>query len=485
MKNRTLFFSIFFSAISFCNAQNQPLHFTLQEVIQLANAQSPQAKIAKTTLENKYWQFKTYKSNYLPQLSLNGTLPDFNKSNNAITQPDGSIVFRNQSFSTASLEMSLSQNIGPTGGQIFASSYLQRLDALSTPTNVSYLSNPILIGFRQPLFRFNQLKWDARIEPLLYEESKRQYAEDLEAVSVLASERFFNLLIAEISVRIETLNLANNDTLFQIAKGRYNLGRIAENELLQMELSTMNARSNLAQAQLDRETHELRLRNFLNIKGQQSITLVEPPLIPNFVVDDSIALMQARQNRQAVIEFERRRIEADRDVAQARGNNGFNADLVATYGLTNTAANLSDVYINSLEQERINLTFQLPILDWGRTRSQVRTAQVSRELTRTILEQDQQNFEQEVVLLAKQFAMQREKLIIATRADTIAQKRYEISMKRYLIGKIDITDLNIALQEKDNAKVQYLAALQQFWGSYFDLRRKTLFDFENNKPINN
>ncbi|HQV01611.1 MAG TPA: TolC family protein, partial [Bacteroidia bacterium] len=67
---------------------------------------------------------------------------------------------------------------------------------------------------------------------MLYEESKRQYAEDLEAVSVLASERFFNLLIAEIRVRIESLNLANNDTLFQIAKGRYNLGRIAENELL-------------------------------------------------------------------------------------------------------------------------------------------------------------------------------------------------------------------------------------------------------------
>ncbi|HQV00588.1 MAG TPA: TolC family protein, partial [Bacteroidia bacterium] len=256
-------------------------------------------------------------------------------------------------------------------------------------------------------------------------------------------------------------------------------------ELLQMELSTMNARSNLAQAQLDRETHELRLRNFLNIKGQQHITLVEPPLIPDFVVDDSIALMQARQNRQAVVEFERRRIEADRDVAQARGNNGFNADIVATYGLTNTAGTLSDVYKNSLEQERINLSFQLPILDWGRTRSQVRTAQVSRELTRTILERDQQNFEQEVVLLAKQFSMQRAKLIIATRADTIAQKRYEISMKRYLIGKIDITDLNIALQEKDNAKVQYLASLQQFWSSYFDLRRKTLYDFENNKTITN
>lgn len=459
------------------------LTYTLQQVIQIANGQSPQAKIAKTTLDNKYWQFRTYKSNYLPQLGLDGTIPDFNKSNNAITQPDGSIEFRNQSFSTSSLNLNISQNIGATGAQVFASSYLQRLDALSDPTEVSYLANPIVIGFRQPIFKFNSLRWDQKIQPLLYEESKRQFKEDMEQVSVLASERFFSLLISEIAMKIESENLANNDTLYQIAKGRYNLGKIAENELLQMELSVMNARSGLAQAQLDRELNTLRLRNYLNIKGNQPIALIEPELIPDFKVDETIALQQAKQNRQQVVEFERRRIEADRDVAQARGNNGFNADLVATYGLTNTAPLAPDAYKNPLNQERVNLTFQIPILDWGRAKSQVHTAEASRELARTIIEQDEQNFEQEIMMLSRQFSLQREKLVIASRSDTIAQKRYDITMKRYLIGKIDITELNIALQEKDNAKVQYLTALQQFWNAYFDLRRKTLYDFESNQTI--
>lgn len=476
--------AIFFVVTIKVHAQNtDTLVFTLQQVIELANAQSPQAKIAKTTLDNKYWQFETYKSNYLPQLSLAGVLPDFTKSNNAITQPDGSVEFKNQSFSTSSLNLNLSQNIDFTGGQIFASSYLQRLDALSDPANVSYLANPIVIGINQPLLKFNSLKWEKRIQPLLYEESKRQFNEDMEEVSVIASERFFDLLISEIRIRIETYNLSNNDTLYKIAKGRYNLGKIAENELLQMELSVMNAQSNLAQAQLDRQLTTLRLRNYLNIKGDQPISLIEPQLIPDFVVDEKIALEQAHLNRQQVIAFERRRLEADRDVAQAKGNTGFSANLVATYGLTQTATTVQNAYINPLDQQGVNLTFQMPILDWGRTRSQVRTAMASRELTNTIVAQDEQNFDQEVLLLSKQFALQRSKLIIASRADTIAQKRYNITMNRYLIGKIDITELNIALQEKDNAKVQYLAALQQFWGAYFDLRRKTLYDFENNKAI--
>ncbi|MEO8146678.1 MAG: TolC family protein, partial [Bacteroidia bacterium] len=224
------------------SAQNtDTLTFTLNQVIQLANGQSPAAKIAKTTLDNKYWQYRTYKSNYLPQLGLNGTVPDFYKSYAQVTQPDGSVEFRNQSFSTSSLNLNLSQNIGYTGGQVFASSYFQRLDELTEPTDVNYLANPIVIGISQPILKFNSLKWDQRIQPLLYEESKRQYKEDLEQVSVLASERFFSLLISEIRIRIETENLSNNDTLYQIAKGRYNLGKIAENELLQMELSVMNA----------------------------------------------------------------------------------------------------------------------------------------------------------------------------------------------------------------------------------------------------
>jgi hypothetical protein len=46
-----------------------------------------------------------------------------------------------------------------------------------------------------------------------------------------------------------------------------------------------------------------------------------------------------------------------------------------------------------------------------------------------------------------------------------------------LIGKIDITNLNIALTEKDNAKRSYLEALRTYWSSYFNLRRLTLFDF--------
>jgi outer membrane protein TolC len=79
--------------------------------------------------------------------------------------------------------------------------------------------------------------------------------------------------------------------------------------------------------------------------------------------------------------------------------------------------------------------------------------------------------------------MYRRKVALAAKADTVAQKRYDITVKRYLIGKIDITDLNIAVQEKDRARQDYFRALGDFWNSWLELRRKTLYDFEKNKSI--
>jgi len=61
--------------------------------------------------------------------------------------------------------------------------------------------------------------------------------------------------------------------------------------------------------------------------------------------------------------------------------------------------------------------------------------------------------------------------------------RYDITKNRYLIGKIDITDMNIALTEKDEAKARYIQSLQDFWTAYFNLRRLTLYDFEEGFQI--
>ncbi|NJL15250.1 MAG: hypothetical protein HC913_21080 [Microscillaceae bacterium] len=48
---------------------------------------------------------------------------------------------------------------------------------------------------------------------------------------------------------------------------------------------------------------------------------------------------------------------------------------------------------------------------------------------------------------------------------------------------ISITDFNIALQEKDQAKRQYLSTLREFWQVYYQIRQQTMYDFEKGTVI--
>ena len=113
----------------------------------------------------------------------------------------------------------------------------------------------------------------------------------------------------------------------------------------------------------------------------------------------------------------------------------------------------------------------------------MKIALANRELVETNMEVAEQNFNQELFLLVKQFNMYRQKLAIAAKADTIAQKRSDITIQRYMVGKIGIIDLNLAMQEKDQAKLDYLNALRLFWSTYFNIRKRTLYDFEKKQKI--
>ena len=51
-----------------------------------------------------------------------------------------------------------------------------------------------------------------------------------------------------------------------------------------------------------------------------------------------------------------------------------------------------------------------------------------------------------------QFNLQKNQVEIAAKSDTVAQKRYEVTKQRFLIGKIAVLDLNDADSEKTRTK---------------------------------
>jgi outer membrane protein len=482
IKSMIIITGLFLPAASMSQSFQDTVKLKLTEVIEIARAHSTAAAEAATIRENQYWLYKTYKSNYSPQLSLDGTLPQFSKTNIPVIQPDGTVEFKPVTNDNSQLNLGLTQNVGLTGGQVFLSSNVLRFSDFDR-RQTRYNGNPLVIGLNQPLFAFNALAWDKKIEPLRYEESQKKYKEDMELVGRDASELFFSLLIAQINREIAARNLSNNEIIYRIGEGKATLGRLSKDELLRLKLGVLNAHKALAQANVDAETADLQLKNFIGFSETKQIQLVLPEDLLTFRIDKEVAVEQARNNRQQAIAFKRALLEADKEVAKAKGENGLKVNLFGTFGLTNVADRLPGIYADAKDQQEIRLGFQVPILDWGRSASRIKTAQSNRKLVEARVKQARLSFEQEIYTTLRQLSMIQDQMKINAEADITASQRFEIAKKRYFLNDLSITDLNIALQEKDQARRDYIFSLKSFWNAFFNLRVLTLYDFTTNTKI--
>ena len=475
---------VFFLHLKGYSQSDTQLSLTLDDVILIAREQSPRAILAKHRFRGSYWEYRTHKAKFRPGLDLDATIPDLTRSIDKITQDDGSDAFVERSLASYSVGASLTQNISPTGGSIFMRSELQRIDRFNVNEDkTNYLSTPVSIGIRQPIKAHNSFRWERKIEPLKYEAARKTYIESLEDVSQRAVNSFFNLALAQVNLQIAEQNYSNNDTLYQIAKGRYNIGTIAENELLQMELAFLNAGTDLNEARIQLEINKYQLRSFLGFNENVNIELIIPDSIPELEVNVSTALEQAHANNPTIIDLQRQLLEADQSVAQAKAEKGLTADLFATYGLTQQSPDFQNVYVNTQDQERLRIGIEMPIVDWGLGKGRYRMAQSNQEVVRTNVQQEEIDFDQEIMLQVMQFNLQDDQLRIAAKADTVAQKRYSVTKERFYIGRIDVLELNIALGEKDAAKRNYLSSMKNYWSYFYNIRRLTLFDFEQMIPL--
>ena len=488
MKNIYFRFSLTLlcSFVMFSNvrAQIDTFYLNLPEVVSLAIDDAPDVQIAKTSLNNNFWRYQSFLADYRPQINLITTLPNFNRSIEAITLPTGEDKFVERSLMRNSVNFTLEQGIALTGGSIFATTGLQRIDIFDPDGNsFSYLSTPINIGLTQPIFGFNELKWNKRLEPLVFDEAKRGYSEDMETVAFNAAQLFFNVLIAQLDLEAAQRDKASADTLFVISKGRYEVGRIAETELLQIELNVMNADANIASSFLDLQTSTEELRNFLGVRRAIQFELDPPIQMPTFNIDPERALAYAKENRSENLTFQRRLLEAEERVARSRGESGPNLNLAVEFGLSQTANQFSDAYRDPLDNERVRLSLFMPIADWGKAKSRLEVAKSLESLEQLQVSQEQIQFEQNVLIKVQQFDLLRKQVELALRTYQVAEKRLDISRKRYRIGKIGVTDLNIAIGEEATARRGYVNSLRNFWLAYYELRRLTLYDWENNQPL--
>jgi outer membrane protein TolC len=456
---------------------------TLQEAVALAQAQGHRARAARATREAARHQHDAFRARLLPQLSLSGNVPSYTRAIIPVLQPDGTTQFRPQQQTDASLELELAQKLPLTGGDLFVSSSLARVNVSGQQPVETWSSTPVSVGLRQGLFRPNTAAWDRRVDNVRAELAERTYREALEDVALETTNAFFDLYAARVALENAVKNAAVNETLYTLNTGRLEVGKIGENDLLQSELALLRARATVEDARLEHDRAAAALRLVLNVSPGAPIGVAVPDAVPDLEPDTARAVAEALRNRAAVTAVELDEVVAERGVTEAKLAGGAGATVEASLGFNATAPQASLAYRNLLEARRFTLAVQVPLWRWGAQGDDVQAAEAGRDRSAALGRQALEQTAHDARFAALQLSQARRNVALRAKADTVAGKRFEVAYNRYVIGRITIDNLYIAQTEKDQALTQYVQALRGYWQAHYRLRRAALFDFAAGQPI--
>lgn len=458
-------------------------YMTLNDAIALARQQSYDAMVAKLNFMSHYWSYRSFKAELKPAVNLSGRLLQYNHSEVETRNfTDGRISMVNNNSMTNSMSLSIDQNIVALGGTLSVQSYLYRLDQFNYDSKI-YNSQPLRLNYTQPLRAFNSLKWRKRSEPMKYEQAKRTYLESMEEVTINVVDLFFNVLAAQSTYQQSVANLSDRRHLFEICKKRLALGTTTKADLLQLELSLLNAEVDVKEKELALKTQKFSLYSYLHIFAYDGIELTAPFAIPSLAINADDVTAKALANSTHSLEQRLSVMEAEKQVAQAKANKGLQVQLSGEVGFSRTANHFSDAYRHMDNNQIVGLTVSLPIFDWGVSKGRVRMAQADLEVTKTQMEQAHERYLQDLQTNVLRFNIQGTQCKNTLRAQEIANERYAITKRQFEAGSVSVTDLNTAQQESENARAQYIAQLQTFWHNYYTLRKATLYDWIGGSDI--
>lgn len=458
--------------------------FTLSEAVNAARTNSVEAKEARQSFISAYWAYRSYKASRLPSFNLYGGLMNFDRSLTLMqSYEDGSFRYVNAYNLQNSIGLQVKQNITFTGGTLSVYSDLSRIDQFGMDRKLTWYSQPITVSYNQPLFSYNQFKWDRKIEPKEYERGKRQYLESMEQITINTVRCYYSLLMAKMNNEIAVSNYANTGKMLSVARERQSLGSVTRDEVLQLELSMLNDSISINETAVSVREAQMSLNSILGYDESFEITPVLEESLPVISMDYDFVIAKALDNSTFNLENEINLLNAESSVARAKASRGISMSLNARFGLSQTAPKFAGVYSDLLDQEVVGLSFSVPIFDWGLGKGKVQKAKAAQEVVRAQVQQSENDYRRKIFTAVGQFNNQRNQCSVSRRAMQIAQERYELMMEKFRGGKASVMELNTAQSENDTALKKYITDVSNFWEYFYTLRQYTLYDFITGKDL--
>lgn len=462
------------------------LTLTLERTITLAADSSLDAFRYKNMYLAGYWEYRTYKAGRLPSLTLNLTPAQYRRYFTQRYDSEADIdVYRKQQSFYAGGQLEIEQNFDLLGGTFYLDTDLDYMRYFGDQTYNQFSSVPIRLGYQQDLLGYNAFKWERKIEPLKYEKVKKELLYNVEQMSEQATTYFFALAMAQVEYDLAKENVATTDTLYRTGQERHKIASISQADLLTLKLDAVNARNTLKNAEIALKRAMFSLASYLNFDKNTEIRLRLPSRPRNMEISVDKALELARANNPTFLELRQQILEAQQQVDKTKKEAMFNAQINASVGFNQVSKNIQDAYKNLQQQEIVSLSVSIPLVDWGVRKGKHNIAKNNLLVTETSAKQKELTVEEDVIMTVGDFNIQQALIGSAEEAVDLAETAYSETKQRFMIGKADINSLTLSLNRQQEAQRNYISALQNYWLSYYKIRKLTLYDFETGVSLSN
>jgi outer membrane protein TolC len=348
------------------------------------------------------------------------------------------------------------------------------------------------LSLNQPVFTKNKLRENLREAEYRFQRSEHYYTRAQMDIVYLVTQEFYLLYRNRKQVEIAMEKLRNSEESFRIAKLKSKGGRIAQGDEMSAEVSVAQNKAAYLKAINQLQNEEDKFKQLAGIDLDRKIGVVTNLEYKILIIDEQKAIDEALKNRLEIKETEMdinlQQIEVDR----ARREREFKGYISAYYDVTGistlgsgTTAELAQSSFDDISNRPPNrgvaLTLTFPIFDWGRGASKVKEARL-RLQSRELYKEDQEiTIRREVREIIRSVIESSEQLEIHRQNLNLARQSFYISQIRFENGDISNQELTMEQERLATIQLEYLDAFINYQLAVNDLKRKTMWDFENDK----
>ena len=464
---------------------NAQISMTLDDALNYSIENSPELRNALMNLRRYEFSLKAQRASLKSRFSL--TLNPSSYNRNRYFENRLSEWYTNESLSSMGT-FSISQPIIWTGATVSLNNRFGWQNNKSSITggidnDNSAFSNDLYLSITQPLFRYNQIKFDLKSIELDYENAQINYALRRLNLESSITNQFYSVYTAQNSLEISKAELADAQANYDVIKNKVDADLSTKDELYQAELNLATAKSTLDNRIVALENAKDDLKKVLGIELDTDIEIIAQVSAQPVTVDLGKAIANALDSRLELKQREISRTELDMQMKQIKESNSFNGELSLSVGITGDNERLGDIYKTPTNNPRVAVSFNVPIFDWGERKARIKAQEIAIEMHNMETDEERKAIEIAIRKSYRNLNNLLTQISIAEKSVKNAQLTYDLNAERYRNGELTGMEMNQFQTQLSNKKMSYVSTIIEYKMELLNMKILTLYDFENDKAL--